>query len=445
MMEDIATAYERGRADMQAELSDEAWSRRHTNPWPSPIDLNALAATEPQQPAMIIDDWLPAGYATLMAGHGGAGKSNIALQLGACIATGHPFCGLPVETQRVLYLSCEDRRDVLHWRLQRVCDRYSMDMADDLGGRFHLMDLVGVDTILYRHSAMSEIDLTAAYSALADRMRELQIDVLIVDGVSDTFSGNENDRAQVKSFVNALLALVPKTGAVILLAHVNKASAGGVTSEGYSGSTGWHNAVRARWYLYPETERTDEGTEATGDLLLDLQKSNLGRSDHSIRFRWNDDAHLFVGELQAAESEFGRRERDREEQDGIIAALASIRAASDYCPAATQGSRTAHRVLSACAEFPDTLVGPAGRRRFWRQIEHLRRKGVIAEGQYRRANRHTVATLELRDRANTDRATASHSTESNLTHNDAGATAPDASHSAGGYRGCAHTQGSNDD
>ncbi len=65
---------------------------------------------------MIIPDWLPCGYATL-AGHGGAGKSYIALYLAFCMAAGRDFFGVELDQRRVLYLSCEDRSDVLHWRL----------------------------------------------------------------------------------------------------------------------------------------------------------------------------------------------------------------------------------------------------------------------------------------------------------------------------------------
>src|SRR5262245_12331919 len=42
--------------------------------WPAAIDLTALAEREPEQPRFIVADWVPTGYATLLAGHGGVGK-----------------------------------------------------------------------------------------------------------------------------------------------------------------------------------------------------------------------------------------------------------------------------------------------------------------------------------------------------------------------------------
>ena len=132
--------------------------------------------------------------------------------------------------------------------------------------------------------------------------------------MSDTFGGNENARGDVKRFVNSLVALIPPDqGALMLVGHIAKPTAASpMTSDGYSGSTGWHNSVRARWYLYPEsTPAEDRGRpERTGDLILELQKSNLGRTDQSMRFRWDDDAHMFLGQLEGY-SAFDRKHQER--------------------------------------------------------------------------------------------------------------------------------------
>ncbi|BCO32878.1 hypothetical protein TspCOW1_29810 [Thiohalobacter sp. COW1] len=411
--------------------------------WPPALDLSEMATREPAPPSMIIPDWLPCGYATLLAGHGGVSKSSNALHLAACSALGEPFCGLEVKQRRVLYLSCEDRENVLHWRLRRICDYHGWDMAA-LSERLDILDLVGHDTLLMAPNPSTGLCTTHAYAVLRERIRTTGAELLIVDGVADAFGGNENSRSEVKKFVNALLALIPEaTGAVLLIAHVNKptAQAGG-NSEGYSGSTGWHNSVRARWYLYPETERTDEGTASTGRLRLDLQKANLGRSDQSIVLGWDDNAQLFTGHLESS-SEFDRRQQEQEEQQGILTAIREITAAGDYVPAAAQGPRTAHHVLSATESLPETLRGKAARRRFWRHIESLRRIGEIREGSIRRANRHTAATLELKPAQDKGAGSASDaSIEYDAAPNNPtqGAPAPNASYSAGGYRGSARAQ-----
>ena len=367
--------------------------------WPASLDLEVLAEREPEPPKFIVPDWLPCGYATLLAGHGGVGKSGIALTLAVCIAAGVPFFGLHVERRRVLYLSCEDREQVLHWRLARICAHLGLSLGS-LHGWLEVIDLVGADAVLWGLDTRTGAAITPAMALLEERMRDYQTEVLIGDGISDLFAGNENARSEVKRFVNALVGLVSaNTGAVLLVGHVSKpSSTAGANGDGYSGSTGWHNSVRARWYLYPETADNDDGerNEKTGALLLDLQKSNLGRTDQTIRFRWDADAHLFVGEEVAGMTEFDRRHRDREEQRGVLRALNACVKSEIVVPAATTGQRTAFHVLTQRPEFPASLrAGKPGKRRFWKQIEALRQMRLVEEGSYRRANRHLTAHLVI--------------------------------------------------
>ncbi len=376
-------------------------SESEAKAWPDSLDLEELAKRKPEAPKFIIDDWLPCGYATLLAGHGGIGKSAIALMLAVCIALGIAFFGLQVTRRRVLLLSCEDRESVLHWRLWRTCRYLGVDLAS-LRGWLEIVDLVGKDCVLWERDPRTGYTVTSAYSMLEARMRQHQTEVLLVDGISDTYGGNENARTEVKRYVNSLIALIPEdTGAVLLIGHVAKPTAAGTqTTEGYSGSTGWHNSVRARFYLYPETTQGEDGERAqrTGDLILELQKSNMGRVDQSIRFRWDDDAHLFIGTQAAGEMHFDRKRRDREERAGILRAFSGCATSAPpiIIPAAMQGPRTAYHVLSLRPEFPETLrTGSSAIRRFRRQIEELRQLRVINENEYRRTNRHAGSQLVI--------------------------------------------------
>lgn len=365
--------------------------------WPPPLDLARLAQHDPTPPRFIVPDWLPCQYATLLAGHGGIGKSGIALNLAVCIANGLLFFGVPVEQRRVLYLSCEDRENVLHWRLARICDYLGIELAS-LSGSLFLQDLVGEDVILWERDPQTGMTTTPAFLRLRDAMAATGAEVLIVDGVSDVFGGSENARGDVKRFVNALLSLVPENGALLLLGHVAKPAASGpMTSEGYSGSTAWHNSVRARWYLAPEIEDNDDGRPTrTGKLTLELQKSNLGPTSAAMQFAWDEDAHLFVGKREATGGGVIHSIRERAEQAGILKAMQAAEAAGISVPAATQGQRTAFRVLSAQPAFPDSLrSGKPATRRFWRHIEALRAIRHITDSSITRADRHKTLTIVL--------------------------------------------------
>lgn len=276
--------------------ADEIKARRLLAQWPDPLDFAELALRAPTKPQFILADWLPIGYATLLAGHGGVGKSAIGLHLAVCVAMGLPFFGIATERMRVLYLSCEDRESILHWRLTHICAWLGLNMAE-LAGQLDILDLVGQDVVLWERDPRTGYTITPAFDRLAARVELTRPRLLIVDGVSDTFGGNENARTEVKRYINALLSPLGADGALLILGHVAKpAAASGATGDGYSGSTQWHNAVRARWYLYPETEKGEDGERdrRSGKLMLELQKSNLGRTDQALTFQWNDEARLFL-------------------------------------------------------------------------------------------------------------------------------------------------------
>jgi hypothetical protein len=114
-----------------------------------------------------------------------------------------------------------------------------------------------------------------------------------------------------------------------------------------------------------------------------------------MRLRWNDEAHVFVGELAMPTSKLERDLAEADEREAILAAIRGVAAAGQYVPAAMQGQRTAYNVLAIRPEFPTSLKvdSAAARRRFRDHIEHLRQSRAIVEASIRRTNRHSVLAL----------------------------------------------------
>lgn len=355
---------------------------------PVALDLAALSAQTPQPPAHIIYPWLPAGEVTLFAGHGGAGKSAIALHLAVCTALGLPWCGLETTRRPVLYLSAEDPVAVLHWRLARICAHLDLKL-EDLAGRLTIIDASHLDAELMLDTGRGdEPTVTALYEALRRRIAD-PATLLMLDGASDLYGASEIVRRHVRRFIRALRRLVGPEGAVVLLAHLDKAAArDSSVSDRYSGSTSWHNSVRSRWAL---------GAEAD-NLVLTLAKANHAKAGAEIRLRWDESAHLHLVDQPTTEGGIVGAIRERQEREGILGAISACTAAGISVPAATQGPRTAFHVLRAQAAFPESLRSDTAqiRRKFWAEIEHLRAFGTIEDQVLRAKHGHKVPVLALK-------------------------------------------------
>lgn len=352
------------------------------------LDLVALAACDPAPPQFIVEGMLPEGEVALLAGHGGSGKSIFALILAICLALGIPIFGIACTRRRVAFMSYEDKAEVLHWRITRICRMLGVEMST-LAGWLFLFDGTQADAVWFADDRFGA-GTKPAFVDVKSRVSEVGAQVLIVDGVSDTFAGNENNRAQVKAYCRAIRAIVPADGAVLVIGHVDKTSAGKPQdAQGYSGSSGWHNGVRARWYMYPPDEQDDSR------MVVEVKKSNHGASGLQIPVRFSRDLGTLTydGDIPRTSLQQGLQEVD--ERDAILRIVRDAEAAGDPIPAASGGQRTAHSVAEGRKELPVSLRGKTGRKRFNRHIESLRADGRLKLGAHVRANRHRTEVLHV--------------------------------------------------
>ncbi|MCE5360342.1 MAG: AAA family ATPase, partial [Acidithiobacillus sp.] len=203
-------------------------------------------------------------------GHGGSGKSTLALQIAVAVAMGLPLLGRTTTKGPVLLFSGEDAAPMLRHRLAGICK------ALDVNPRALAKSLLALDATaepeLYRELAEygHSVEPTPVFHRLAETLTEWQPVLAVIDNASDTFCGNENNRAQVRTFVRALAKLARETEstpAMLLLTHTPKSAVGG-RGESYSGSTSWHNSARARLSLTPDKDDASR-------VILSLDKMNL--------------------------------------------------------------------------------------------------------------------------------------------------------------------------
>jgi hypothetical protein len=198
--------------------------------------------------------------------------------------------------------------------------------------------------------------------------------LVVVDNASDAFDGNENERRMVRKFVRALAQLAREAnGAVLLLAHVDKAAARqAAAGQNYSGSTGWHNSARSRLALLASNR----------DVELVHEKCNLALTAGPMLLSWSERGVLMPAELGCA-ADAALPDADT---DAILAALNEARALDIIVPAARTGPATTQKVLETLTALPKHLRGAAGRERFWVAMTRLLAQKSASSESYRNAD-----------------------------------------------------------
>jgi RecA-family ATPase len=109
--------------------------------------------------------------------------------------------------------------------------------------------------------------------------------LIVVDPLTDAFAGKEIDRGHVRQFITIMRGLAIDTGSAVIMSSHPSVS-GMTTGSGLSGSTAWHNSVRARMYL-----QAAPGDDAT-QRVLEVKKNNYGPVTAEILMRWRDGVYI---------------------------------------------------------------------------------------------------------------------------------------------------------
>ena len=196
---------------------------------------------------------IPSNRLGMITGEGGTGKSRLAVQLAACIASGDgewlPGCGVNLngKPRPVVYLTYEDEKEEINRRLIDILDGKSPSKS--LGRRFKFLwgSQKGIGALWRPAKSGSQHTSTAGEPSsglitLQKYCEEVKPALLVIDTVAAAFLSNENDRGLVTQFANYLDDWAIRTGtAVMLIGHPPKSGAS------YSGSSGWRASVR--WFL----------------------------------------------------------------------------------------------------------------------------------------------------------------------------------------------------
>jgi RecA-family ATPase len=231
-----------------------------------------------------VRDLFPRRNVVLLSGEGAAGKTLLLLQLGIAHALGRDWLGALPEPGPFLYFGAEDETDEIHRRLVDILKHYGGDFPE-LQGNLHLLTFAGEDAVLGHADRTGLVKPTPLYDRLLKAASEVKPVLIGIDTSADVFAANENDRAQVRQFVGMLRKMAMQANAYIIV-NSHPSLTGINSGSGLSGSTGWHNSVRARAYL--TTVKTERDEEPDPNLrMLEFRKSNYGPVAKSIALRWD--------------------------------------------------------------------------------------------------------------------------------------------------------------
>src|SRR5262249_38762610 len=153
--------------------------------------------------------------------------------------------------------NCEDSKEEMLRRTRPILDYYGASFSD-IARDLHAFSLAGQDAILAAFDDRDMITPTPLYARILAIAQDIRPIFIGLDNVADVFAGNEISRTQVRQFLTLMRQLaIAAHGFVLLSSHP---SLTGLKSEsGLSGSTQWHNGVRARAWL--KTITAKDGSE----------------------------------------------------------------------------------------------------------------------------------------------------------------------------------------
>lgn len=339
-----------------------------------PVALEGFERSSKPPVFYVVEPYLAQKYTTLLGGHGGSGKSLLALVMAAHVAAGVPWAGKSVLQGRALYITLEDSGDMIRDRLRRIVAAYDLP-PEAVATNLVVLDGSDSDATLAREVNRGGIRGLELTPVLAEVQAAAQDCVLVVvDNALDAFGGNENDRQQVRRFLWALTRVARKTGAaLLLLAHVDKAAARyGSAGNSYSGSTAWHNGPRSRLALLADKE---------GSIKLAHEKNTLGGPTDPLTLAWSANGVLIPGTPEPEPAAI-------DVAGLVLDALVSAHRAGVEVPTATSGSKTATQALEPYFA-PAVRKLPRWREQVRDALMEMLRSGEVARDQYKDPQRRT--------------------------------------------------------
>lgn len=243
--------------------------RASGNDKPAPNTLRFIPASEfltpPTPPVWVIDGMAETDSLTILFGDPESGKSFLAMDWAACVATGHPWKSKPVRKGPVLYVNGEGHNGI-NRRFTAWCIANNIDLKE------HPLYLSTTTTALTDEVARAELE-----AVIAEFIREHGMPAaIVIDTLARNFGpGDENSTQDMGRAVETLDAIRRMTGAWVIAVH----------HSGHADKTRARGSIVLRGSA--DTEYRMTRPEA-GDTTLTATKTKDGARPDPITFRFAD-------------------------------------------------------------------------------------------------------------------------------------------------------------
>lgn len=241
------------------------------------LDLLGLEDVEVEPLRWLWEDMIPSRGVTLMAGQGGVAKSTFALYLAGKITRGTIQGDLFGKPGTVLYVSHEDSLSQVV-KPRAIANDVDISRLKILGIR--VRELGGLSVVP---------NLPQDMPLLRDAIEQTGAKVVIIDPITSTLSGGDNDKlADVRQIMNPLTAMCEELDVTVLaIAHFRKGT--GNASHMIAGSHAWRDSARASLLFAKEDVRDVPDGDAPKTIIT-LDKANY--APDSVSYGYHVEEHL---------------------------------------------------------------------------------------------------------------------------------------------------------
>ena len=181
---------------------------------PALVPLSDYAADPPELPGELIEGVLRRGHKMLISGSSKAGKSFLLMELCISIAEGKPWLGFSCRKGRVLYVNLEIDPASCVNRFVKIYDALQYE-------RKHMDDIIIWN--LRGHA----VPLDQLVPKLIRRVRDQQLDAIIIDPIYKVITGDENSASDMAAFCNQFDRVCNETGCSTIYCHHHSKGAQG--------------------------------------------------------------------------------------------------------------------------------------------------------------------------------------------------------------------------